>query len=104
MSRKDGAWPRALTARVPSSRYIFQDGDLVRLALEEGVSLVEFPAMLVALDRPVPPRSPAEHARQRAERMADRRRFTPTERACWLARRTSQLARLARVADAQRAG
>jgi len=55
--------------------------------------------MLVALDRPVPRRSPAEHARRRAERLADRRLFSPAERARWLARRTLQLARLERVAD-----
>jgi len=60
--------------------------------------------MLVALDRPVRRRSPAEHARQRAERMADRRLFSPSERARWLARRTAQLARLARVADERHAG
>jgi hypothetical protein len=55
--------------------------------------------MLVALDRPVPRRSPAEHARRRAERLAERRLFSPPERARWLARRTAQLARLERVAD-----
>ena len=60
--------------------------------------------MLVALDRPVPRRSPAEHARRRAERLAYRRLFSLPERARWLARRTAQLARLARVADTQRAG
>jgi len=37
--------------------------------------------MLVTLDRPVPRRSPAEHARRRAERLADRRLFSPPERA-----------------------
>jgi len=60
--------------------------------------------MLVALDRPVARRSPAEHARRRAERLAARRLLSPPERARWLARRTAQLARMAQVADAQRAG
>jgi hypothetical protein len=60
--------------------------------------------MIVPIDRPVPRRAPAEHARRRAERLADRRLFSPPERARWLARRTAQLARLARVADTQRAG
>lgn len=60
--------------------------------------------MVVALDRPVPRRSPAEHARRHAERLADRRVFSPTERARWLARRSAQLARLARVADERRVG
>jgi hypothetical protein len=49
--------------------------------------------MLVALDRPVPRRAPAEHARRRA----DRRLFAPPERARWLARRTAQLASLGGV-------
>ena len=43
--------------------------------------------MVVALDRPVPRRSPAEHARRRAERLAGRRPFDLPERARWLARR-----------------
>jgi hypothetical protein len=55
--------------------------------------------MVVPLDRPVPRRSAAEHARRRAERLADRRLFSPPERARWLARRTAQLARLELVAD-----
>jgi hypothetical protein len=59
--------------------------------------------MVVALDRPVPRRSPVEHARRRAECLADRRLFSPPERARWLARRSAQLARLARVADERRA-
>jgi hypothetical protein len=59
--------------------------------------------MIVALDRPVPRRSPAEHAQRRAERLADRRLFSSAQRARWLARRTAQLARLARVADERRA-
>jgi len=54
--------------------------------------------MIVALDRPVRRCSPAEHARRRAERLADRRLFSPPERARWIARRTAQLARLAQVA------
>jgi hypothetical protein len=37
--------------------------------------------MVVTLDRPVPRRSPVEHARRRAERLADRRLFSPPERA-----------------------
>jgi len=59
--------------------------------------------MAVAFDRPVPRRAPAEHARRRAERLADRRHFSSAQRARWLARRTAQLARLARVADERRA-
>jgi hypothetical protein len=39
----------------------------------------------------------------RAERLADRRLCSPPERARWLARRTAQLARLARVTDERRA-
>src|SRR5262249_14946437 len=58
---------------------------------------------VTALARPVPRRSPAEHARRRAERLADRRLFSPPERARWLARRNAQLARLARVADERHA-
>jgi len=68
------------------------------------VSHGEISAMIVALDRPVPRRSPAEHARRRAERLGDRRLFSSQQRARWLARRTAQLARLARVADECRAG
>jgi hypothetical protein len=60
--------------------------------------------MVIALDRPVPRRAPVEHARQRAERLADRRLFSSPERARWLARRTAQLARLERTADERRAG
>jgi hypothetical protein len=60
--------------------------------------------MLVALARPVPRRSPAEHARRRAELLVDRRLFSPPERARWLARRTAQLARLAQLVDERRAG
>jgi len=70
-----------------------------------GVALVSrgaAPRMVVALDRPVPRRAPAEHARRRAERLGDRRLVSPPERARWLGRRTVQLARLAQVADAQR--
>ena len=59
--------------------------------------------MVIAIDRPVLRRSPAEHAQQRAERLADRRLFSPPERARWLARRTAQLSRLARVTDERRA-
>jgi hypothetical protein len=59
--------------------------------------------MVVALDRPVPRRSPVEHARRRAERLADRRLFSPPERARWLARWSAQLARLERIADERRA-
>jgi hypothetical protein len=57
--------------------------------------------MVLPLDRPVPRRPPAEHARRRAERLADRRLFSPPERVRWLARRTAQLARLAQVAAQQ---
>jgi hypothetical protein len=59
--------------------------------------------MVVSLDRPVPRRSPAEHARRRAERLADRRLFSAQQRARWLARRTAQLSRLACIADERRA-
>jgi hypothetical protein len=47
--------------------------------------------VVLALDRLVPRRSPAEHARRRAERLADCRLFSPPERARWLAGRTAQL-------------
>ena len=60
--------------------------------------------MVVALDRPVPRRAPAEHARRRAERLADRRLFSSPERARWVARRTAQLARLGQVAAEARTG
>jgi hypothetical protein len=40
----------------------------------------------------------------RAEGLADRRLFSPPERARWVARRSEQLARLARVADERCAG
>jgi hypothetical protein len=59
--------------------------------------------MVIALDRPVPRRSPAEHARRRAERLAERRLFSPVQRAGWLARRIAQLARLTQVAVERRA-
>ena len=68
------------------------------------VSPGETPRMVVAFDRPVPRRAPAEHAQRRAERLADRRLFSPQDRARLLARRTAQLARLAQVAAERGAG
>jgi len=54
--------------------------------------------MVLPIDRPVPRPSPAEQARHPAERLADRRLFSSSQRARWIARRTAQLARLDRVA------
>ena len=59
--------------------------------------------MVVAFNRPVPRCSPVEHARRRSERLADRRLYSPPERARWGARPTAQLARLAQVAEELRA-
>jgi hypothetical protein len=53
--------------------------------------------MVAALDRLIPRRSPAEHARRRAARLADRRLFSVPERTRRIVGRIAQVASVAQV-------